>query len=63
MNTAYEQQEVDSAVQSLDPFYHHHEKSLLDIALITAPANYTQRCNPKFLHLMLLDHPSPAFAF
>lgn len=109
MNTAYEQQEVDSAVQSLDPFYHHHEKRLLDTALNllidrfidlftdtvqlldfgfffffqiaitlkrenkmldscpflfhTAPANYTQRCNPKFLHLMLLDHPSPAFAF
>lgn len=33
MNTAYEQQEVDSAVQSLDPFYHHHEKRLLDTAL------------------------------
>lgn len=24
----------------------------------TAPANYTQKCNPKFLHLLLLDHPA-----
>lgn len=28
----------------------------------TVPANYTQRCNPKFLHLICLDQSSPAFA-
>lgn len=42
MNTAYEQQEVDSAVQSLDPFYHHHEKRLLDIDSISDKNNLSE---------------------